>query len=67
MEFAEALTKARISKRMNKTQVANYFGWTPMYYARYENGQLLPTKVNYKKFADFIGISVDELIELIEK
>ena len=65
MTFAEILSEAREKKGMNKAQAASYFGWTPMYYGRYERGQLLPTKYNYDKFASFIGIEVESLIEII--
>lgn len=64
--FAELLTKARESKHMSKTEVAQYFNWTPMYYGRYENGYLKPHGNNIKKFADFIGVSVKELKDILE-
>ena len=64
--FAELLTNARESKHMSKTEVAQYFNWTPMYYGRYENGYLKPQGTNIKKFADFIGVSVKELKNILE-
>lgn len=66
-KFTELLTKTREKKKMLKVDVANLFGWTPMYYGRYENGYLEPTKNNIKIFADFIGITVEELQKIIEE
>lgn len=65
--FTEELKKARESKNMTKTQVAKLFGWTPMYYGRYENGYLTPTKYNLNLFANFMGMAVEELKELLDK
>lgn len=66
-EFSNLLKKARIKKHMTKGQVASYFGWTPMYYGRYENGKLIPTRTNYEKFAKFMGITVNQLIKILNK
>lgn len=63
--FTELLIKARESKHMTKTQVAKLFNWTPMYYGRYENGYLKPQGANIKKFADFIGITTEQLTKII--
>lgn len=63
--FVKLLIKARESKHMTKTEVAQLFNWTPMYYGRYENGYLKPQGANIKKFADFMGISVEQLTELL--
>lgn len=64
-EFSSLLKRAREKKHLTKSQVASLFGWTPMYYGRYENGKLNPTKTNYEKFAKFIGISVTELEKIL--
>lgn len=66
-KFAELLTKARLKKNMKKADVANLFGWTPMYYGRYENGCLYPTKNNIEQFAKFIGIDSITLLKIIEE
>lgn len=67
ISFRDILIEARERKKMLKKETAEYFGWTPMYYGRYESGDLLPTKNNLQKFANFIEISEDELWNIIEK
>jgi len=64
-KFTELLIKVRESKHMTKTEVAQFFNWTPMYYGRYENGYLTPQGTNIKKFADFMGISEKQLKEIL--
>lgn len=64
--FQEALKEARERKRLTKAKVAEQMGWTAMYYARYENGYLLPSEANLEKFANFMGISQNALRKLIQ-
>lgn len=64
--FATKLIEAREKKQLAKKEVAELFDWTPMYYGRYENGKLLPTKNNFEKFASFMGLSKDELEAIID-
>jgi transcriptional regulator with XRE-family HTH domain len=66
MLFKDLLSEARKQKNMLKNEVATYFGWSRLYYGRYENGQLLPTKDNIVKFSIFIGIPIDALQEIID-
>lgn len=66
-KFAALLIDARNKMNMTKANAANQLGWTPMYYGRYENGYLLPTKNNIHLFANFIKISVDELEEIVKE
>lgn len=66
-KFTELLTKKREEKHMLKIDVANLFGWTPMYYGRYENGYLKPTKNNIQIFAKFLEIPVEELKKIVEE
>ena len=66
-KFTKLLTKTREQKKMLKVDVANIFGWTAMYYGRYENGHLKPTKNNIGVFAKFIGISIEELNKILDK
>lgn len=66
-KFTELLTKKREEKNMLKIDVANLFGWTPMYYGRYENGYLKPTKNNIQMFAKFLEISVEDLKKIVEE
>ena len=65
-KFTSLLIEAREEKNLLKWQAASLFGWTPMYYGRFENGYLLPNKSNIAKFAEFIGISVEELEKIIK-
>lgn len=66
-KFVDMLIAKREEKKMLKRDVALMFDWTPMYYGRYENGQLKPTVSNYKKFADFLGVSVQELEKIVKE
>ena len=65
--FTEKLIQVRNEKKMHKIDVAHLFGWTPMYYGRYENGYLVPKGENIKRFADFMGITIGELIQILDK
>ena len=64
-KFTDLLIETRIKKNMLKFQVADIFGWTAMYYGRFEKGDLIPNKSNIKKFADFIGLSVSEIEQIL--
>lgn len=64
--FNVLLTNKRIEKKLNKAQVANKMGLTPMYYARFENGDLCPTKRNVKQFAEFLDMSEEDVLYIIE-
>ena len=66
-EFTEVLSCARKKKKMLKSEVAELFGWTPMYYGRYENGYLIPREANYEKFAKFMGVSKQEIKEILDR
>ena len=65
MNFSNKLKEVRIKKKLLKSQVAKLFSWTPMYYGRYENGSLVPSKSNIHKFAEFMNISIPDLEILI--
>lgn len=65
-KFIELLIKTREDRGLLKQDVASLFGWTPMYYGRFENGQLKPSGTNIKKFAKFLDITEEELIKIIE-
>ena len=41
-------------------------GITPMYYARFENNNLLPTRRNIQHFLKFLEIDEIELTEIIK-
>lgn len=66
-KFADLLVQIRSEKKMLKKEVAYSFGWTPMYYGRYENGQLLPTEKNIDIFSSFMGIPVDILTDIVKE
>ena len=65
-KFTKLLKKTREDKNLSKIEVAKLFGWSPMYYGRFENGYLIPSKNNIKKFSEFIGLSVDELNNILK-
>lgn len=65
-KFTKLLKKTREDKNLSKIEVAKLFGWSPMYYGRFENGYLTPSKNNIKKFSEFIGLSVDELNNILK-
>ena len=65
--FCELLRETREKKKMLRVHVANEFGWTAMYYGRYEKGDLYPTSANIHLFAKFIGIDIDTLKKIIEE
>ena len=61
LSFKDLLIKKREEKGILKKEVAKLFSWTPMYYGRYEKGNLKPSSNNIKLFADFLEISEKEL------
>lgn len=67
MTLGELLKKKRKEKRMTQECVADLFGWTSQYYARYEKDQIIPTKYNYEKFASFLGISTEKIAKIIDE
>ena len=52
---------------VTKEQTAELMGVTPMYYARFENNNLTPSKRNLDFFADFLEMDKDELWNIIEE
>lgn len=65
--FSEMLTAKRKEKKMLKKEVAELFGWTPMYYGRFEAGRLKPSPYNYEKFSKFLEISENDLIKIVNE
>ena len=57
----------RNEKHLTKKQTAELMGVTPMYYARFENNNLIPSKRNLDFFADFLEMDKDELWNIIEE
>ena len=65
--FADFLKQKREEISLTKVQMAKKFSWTPMYYGRFENGKLLPTKQNLYKFVEVLQVDERMLLELIKK
>lgn len=65
--FTELLKRKREDDNLTKVDAAKILGWSPMYYGRYENGYLIPTKNNIPKFARFLNMSSDELCTIIDE
>ena len=63
--FSELLQNKRKEKNMTKKDVAKLIGLTPMYYARYENNQLIPTQRNLPQFAKFLEMNEKVLWKFI--
>lgn len=62
------LAAKRNEKQLTKKkQTAELMGVTPMYYARFENNNLTPSKRNLDFFADFLEMDKDELWNIIEE
>ena len=67
LKFSTLLIEERKKKNLLMKDVAKLFEWTPMYYSRYEHGDLLPNEHNIEKFAKFIGIDKKDLKDIIDK
>ena len=65
-KFSLMLKSKRDEKKLTKKETARLMGVTPMYYARFENSDLLPTKRNIDFFSYFLNIDKDDLIKIIE-
>ena len=61
------LAAKRNEKQLTKKQTAELMGVTPMYYVRFENNNLTPSKRNLDFFADFLEMDKDELWNIIEE
>lgn len=66
-QFIKLLYQKRRELSFNKKQMADYLGWTPMYYGRFENGDIIPKGKNIKKFARVLCIKENELRSIIAK
>ena len=66
-EFCKLLVEKRKEKHLNKRQTAALMGVTPMYYARFEKGDLIPTKHNLYLFASFLEMDQNELWQIIQR
>nr|WP_317363267.1 helix-turn-helix transcriptional regulator [uncultured Blautia sp.] len=61
------LTAKRNEKQLTKKQTAELLGVTPMYYARFENNNLTPSRRNLDFFASFLEMDKEELWLIIEE
>ena len=59
------LENRRKQLNLKKKDVAEMMGVTRMYYARYENNNMLPSKHNLEFFSEFLEISQDELWQIV--
>ena len=67
MDFSEFLENYRLEKNLSRKEVAAILGISPMYYGRFERGDLLPTKWNINRFSENLDIPVEELTKFIKK
>ncbi|WP_181372908.1 helix-turn-helix domain-containing protein [Ligilactobacillus salivarius] len=63
MNFTDLLLQFRKDNALTQKEMAQRLGWTPMYYGRFENGNLTPTKRNIEKFSNVLNIPVTELLK----
>ena len=61
------LTAKSNEKQLTKKQTAELLGVTPMYYARFENNNLTPSRRNLDFFASFLEMDKEELWLIIEE
>ena len=64
--FNNYLKKYRENLSLTKRQMAVKFSWTPMYYGRYENGDIIPSDKVLRKFSDILNIDYDFLKTLVD-
>ncbi len=61
------LTVKRNEKQLIKKQTVELMGVTPMYYARFENNNLTPSRRNLDFFVSFLEMDKEELWLIIEE
>lgn len=66
MTIGEKIRKTRIEKGLTQKQLADRMGVTQSHVWQYENGLVKPSDKQIKKFADALGISVNELLSAEE-
>lgn len=67
MDFASLLKNKREEMNITRVKAAELIGINPMYYGRFEKGQIVPTKKNIGRFAKFMNIEEKELLKGINK
>lgn len=66
MTFGEYLKKIREEKNYTIKEMAEEFEWSRMYYARFEQDKLQPSKSNIDKFSTILKIEESEIYKLME-
>jgi transcriptional regulator with XRE-family HTH domain len=59
-------TEARRGQTISARSVAQSLGISPQSYGYYERGRQVPSALIVRKLAAFYGVSVEEVIEIIE-
>lgn len=67
MDFSEFLENYRVEKNLSKKELAAILDISPMYYGRFEKGDLLLTKWNINRFSENLDIPMEELTKFINK
>lgn len=53
----------RLRNRYKQVEVAKYIGISTHLISRYERNELIPTQEKLKKFAEFYGVTVEDITE----
>lgn len=63
--FGERLRRERLRRKLSQREAAARFGVSQPSYYRWESGQIEPATRYRRDIADWLGITLDELFELI--
>lgn len=62
MTFKENLRRLRKSHKISQTELADYLGISQRTVSHYENGTAEPSLICLCQIADFLNVSLDELL-----
>ncbi|MFC0185429.1 DNA-binding transcriptional regulator, XRE-family HTH domain [Pseudarcicella hirudinis] len=62
--LSEALIKARISKRLSQTEVAEFVGVSQSSYNNWESGRHCPSLRHFSKLCEILGLSSPDLLRI---
>ncbi len=62
MNFAKNLKEYRLSMKYTQSEMAHFLGMTERGYRYYENGQREPNLSTLVMIADYLKVSLDELV-----